>query len=90
MADNILTTSWGKPVTGEKSPFITLILSFFLPGVGIIYAGRVGLGLVILLLSVLLAAVFVGIIFWIYGMYKAYTMCTENNRIWAEYLASRT
>ena len=62
---------------------------YLLPGVGIIYAGRVGLGLVILLLSVLLAAVFVGIIFWIYGMYKAYKMCVENNRIWADYLASR-
>ena len=90
MAENNLTTSWGKPVTGEKSTFIALLLSFFLPGVGIIYAGRVGLGVVILILTVLLAAVFVGVIFWIYGMYKAYKMCVENNRIWAEYLASRT
>ena len=86
---NILMTSWGKPVTGEKSPFLALVLSFFFPGVGVMYAGRIGLGVVILILSVLLAAFIIGMIFWIYGMYKGYSMCSENNRIWAQYLASR-
>ena len=86
---HVPTTSWGKPVTGEKSPFLALVLSFFFPGVGIMYAGRVGLGLVILLLSVFLAVFVIGLIFWIYGMYKGYSMCSENNRLWAQYLASR-
>ena len=85
---NILTTSWGMPVTGEKSPFLAFVLSLFLPGVGVMYAGRIGLGFVILILSLLLAAFIIGLIIWIYGIYKGYSMCTENNRLWAYYLAS--
>lgn len=85
---NILMTSWGKPVTGEKSPFLAFVLSFFFPGVGVMYAGRIGLGFVILILSVILAVFIIGVIFWIYGMYKGYSMCCENNLLWAQYLAS--
>lgn len=85
---SIPTTSWGKPVTGEKSSFLALILSFFFPGVGIMYAGRVGLGIVIFLLSFFLIFIIIGLIPWIYGMYKGYVMCEENNRLWAQYLAT--
>ena len=85
---NILTTSWDMPVTGEKSPFLALVLGIFFPGVGVMYAGRIGLGVVILILSVLFAAFIIGLIIWIYGIYKGYSMCTENNRLWANYLAS--
>lgn len=87
--NNFPTTSWGKPVTGEKSTFLALLLGFFFPGVGIMYAGKIGLGVAILIISYLLAVFIIGLIPWIYGMYKAYTLCEENNRLWAQYLASR-
>lgn len=102
-SNSVPTTSWGKEVTGEKSAFLALILSFLFPGIGIAYAGKVGLGVIIFILSeiclgltIALAIFLIGFvftipyaIFWIYGMYKAYTMCGENNRLWAQYLASR-
>lgn len=78
-------TSWGKVVTGEKSTFLAVLLGFFISGTGVMYAGRVGLGIVIFVLTILTALFLVGIIIWIYGMYKAYTMCKENNRLWLEY-----
>lgn len=53
------------------------------------YAGKIGLGVAILIISYLLAVFIIGLIPWIYGMYKAYTLCEENNRLWAQYLASR-
>ena len=101
--NNFPTTSWGKPVTGEKSTFLALLLGFFFPGVGIMYAGKIGLGVTIFILDIVCYILFLAtvwlvigvifsiplLIFLIYGMIKAYSMCDENNRLWREYLASR-
>lgn len=80
----------GKIVKGRKSPFLAAILSFIIPGLGLMYAGRIGLGLVILILAVLLGITILGLIIslilWLYGIFKAYSLCSENNFIWYTYL----
>ena len=98
-SNNLPITSWGREVTGEKSVAIALILGFFFPGLGIAYAGKIGLGVTIFILDIVFLAtvwLVIGVIFsipllifLIYGMIKAYSMCDENNRLWREYLASR-
>jgi TM2 domain-containing membrane protein YozV len=62
-----------------KSPGIAAVLSLFLPGLGQLYAGKTGPGVVLIILSIvfgLLSFVFIGIpfiiIIWLYGMYDAY------------------
>lgn len=102
-SNNLPITSWGREVTGEKSVAIALILGFFFPGLGIAYAGKIGLGVTIFILDIVCYILFLAtvwlvigvifsiplLIFLIYGMIKAYSMCDENNRLWREYLASR-
>ncbi|HML04855.1 MAG TPA: hypothetical protein VK426_03675 [Methanobacterium sp.] len=64
------------------NPILALIISFFLPGIGSVYAGKVMMGIVIFIIALILGAstLFLGIIgyilyliVWIYGMYDAYT-----------------
>jgi TM2 domain-containing membrane protein YozV len=61
-----------------------LIISFFLPGIGTVYAGNIMKGIIIFIIAVILgvlAGIFLlGIIayilyvlVWLYGMYDAYT-----------------
>lgn len=64
---------------GAKSPGIALILSLLIPGVGQMYNGEIGKGILILLIAIIsipLALVFIGfltyIAVWIYGMIDAY------------------
>jgi len=66
------------------NPILALIISFFLPGIGSVYAGKVMMGIVIFVVALILGALatifLLGIIayvlyliVWIYGMYDAYT-----------------
>jgi TM2 domain-containing membrane protein YozV len=66
------------------NPILALIISFFLPGIGTVYAGNIMKGIIIFVVALILgslATVFLlGIIAWIlyvivwlYGMYDAYT-----------------
>jgi TM2 domain-containing membrane protein YozV len=73
------------PAVGAKSPAVSLLASFFVPGLGSMINGDVGKGLVILLcyiFSWLLAFLLIGIPgvfgFWIFGMVDAY----NGARIW--------
>lgn len=70
-----------------KSPGVALLISFFLPGVGSMYAGSVGLGVIILVLWLISAvAVFfvIGWILapacWIWGMIAAHMNAQRWNR----------
>lgn len=77
----------GDLVTGEKSAAIAVILSIIIPGTGVMYGGRIGLGLLILILSwVFIILFFIGLIPWIYGIWKSYELCKQNNVLWYEYL----
>jgi TM2 domain-containing membrane protein YozV len=73
-------------IGGENmaSPIIALIISFFLPGIGTVYAGNIMKGIIIFVVAVILGALatvfllgiiayILYIIVWLYGMYDAYT-----------------
>lgn len=64
------------------NPMLAVVISFFLPGIGSVYAGKTMMGIVIFVVALILFAsvYFLGaiayvlyIIVWIYGMYDAYT-----------------
>jgi TM2 domain-containing membrane protein YozV len=65
-----------------KNPILAVIISFFFPGLGSVYAGKTMMGIAIFIIAIILSAlstlVFTGVfilylIVWIYGMYDAYT-----------------
>lgn len=66
------------------NPILALIISFFLPGIGTVYAGNVMKGIIIFIVALILGALvavfllgFIAwilyVIVWLYGMYDAYT-----------------
>lgn len=66
----------------EKSTFLALILSFFIPGLGQVYNGNFWKG-VLFMFAVPIGAIFLiipGIAIWIYGMYDAYTDAEKINK----------
>jgi TM2 domain-containing membrane protein YozV len=70
-----------------KSPGIAVIASLFVPGLGSMISGRVGVGVLILALyaiSWILTIVLIGFIgvfaFWIWGMAQAYHDAVDWNR----------
>lgn len=86
----VVTPGYGAPVGGQvvspKNPALSLIISFFIPGVGSIVNGDVSTGVIILLSSIflnilifVLSFILIGFLFipfsiglWIYGMVHAY------------------
>lgn len=62
-----------------KSAGVALFLSFLLCGVGQMYCGKVGKGVLMLLGSVLLWFVFLGWIVWIWSMIDAYSTAKAMN-----------
>ncbi len=63
------------------NPMLAVVISFFLPGLGSVYAGKtmMGIALFVIWLIALVGIYFIGviayilyIIIWIYGMYDAY------------------
>ena len=81
----------GYPAAGPqvvpKNPGIALLISFFLPGVGSLYAGKVSTGVIIIacyIVSWILTIVIIGFIgvfgFWIWGMIDAYQAAQTWNR----------
>ena len=69
-----------------KSSGIAVILSFFIPGLGQIYNGEIGKGVLFIIIAFILAlttAVLIGFIlypiFWIYNMYDAYKTAERIN-----------
>jgi TM2 domain-containing membrane protein YozV len=64
---------------GPKSPGLALLLSFFVPGIGQMYNGQIGKGIVMLLLCVILWMVLLGWIIWIWAMIDAYSSAKAVN-----------
>lgn len=71
----------------RKEPLFSLILSFFIPGLGQLYNGDTTKGIILIviwLLSIVLTFVCIGaltyLIIWLYGMYDAYTYAEKINR----------
>ena len=77
----------GAMVVAPKNPAVSLIVSFFLPGVGSMINGDVGIGVAILILYIVgfvLAFVLIGIPLalgaWIWGLIDAYQGAQRWNR----------
>ena len=69
-----------------KNPGIAAVLSFFIPGLGQIYNGQIGKGILFIITGVILALmiiIVIGIIlypiFWIYNIYDSYTTAQKIN-----------
>ena len=71
------------------NPILALIISFFLPGIGTVYAGNIMKGIIIFIVALILGALatifllgiiayILYIIVWIYGMYDAYTTASAT------------
>jgi TM2 domain-containing membrane protein YozV len=71
------------------NPILALIISFFLPGIGTVYAGDIIKGIVIFIVAVILGALatlfllgivayILYVIVWLYGMYDAYTTASAT------------
>ncbi|HUU75697.1 MAG TPA: zinc ribbon domain-containing protein [Methanoregulaceae archaeon] len=72
------------PVTGsnpEKNPILSLILSFFVSGLGQVYNGETLKGVALFFGTIIGYLLFVipGVIVWVYGMYDAYTTAKNMN-----------
>lgn len=72
--------------TGAKNPGLAAIISFFFPGLGQIYNGEIGKGILFIVVGtvfVLLMFVLIGFIlyplFWIYNIYDAYKTAERIN-----------
>jgi len=78
----------GMPMmTTPKNPAIALIVSFFIPGLGSMINGRIGIGVTILLvyivgaiLSFVLIGIPIAIGAWIWGMVDGYRSAQNWNR----------
>jgi TM2 domain-containing membrane protein YozV len=77
----------GGPQVVPKNPGIALLISFFLPGVGSLYAGKITTGVIIIacyIVSWILTIVLIGFVgvfgFWIWGMIDAYQAAQTWNR----------
>lgn len=74
------------PTVGEKNPVLAAILSFLIVGLGQIYNGQIGKGIMLIIgyvISFALCFVYVGFILlpilWIYGIYDAYNTAKKIN-----------
>lgn len=66
----------------KKNPFIALILSLIITGVGQMYNGQLKKGLVLLVVVIILWVFFwpIAIIVWLFGMYDAYATARKINK----------
>ena len=63
-----------------KNPGVAAVLSFFVPGLGQIYNGQIGMGIVLLILTILLYyTIILGVVLHLYLVYDAYTTATKMN-----------
>lgn len=80
-------TQRGSVYGQQKSSGIAAVLSFFWPGLGQIYNGQIGKGILLILLQIVnLVLMFVligfitGLLVWVYSMYDAYNTAERINR----------
>ncbi len=74
----------GSPVAaGAKNPWIAVLLSFLIPGVGQFYNNDPKKGGVMLGLAILLALTFIGYLgIWIWAMIDAHQVASGKGKVW--------
>ena len=69
-----------RPTQPLKNPGVAAVLSFFFPGLGQIYNGQIGMGIILFTLTVALYfTIILGIVLHLYLVYHAYTTATKIN-----------
>jgi TM2 domain-containing membrane protein YozV len=70
-----------KERTEEKHPFVALLCSFFVPGLGQVYNGETAKGLGIFFGTLIGFFIFIipGLLVWLYGLYDAYSTSQKMN-----------
>ena len=75
----------------EKSPFLSLLCSLFIPGLGQVYNGKTSRGIAFFVGTLVgLILVIPGIIIWLYGMYDAFSMAKKMNIGQIQFLPTKT
>jgi len=71
----------GAPVGEKKNPLFAAGLSLLFPGLGQVYNGETGKGILVLfsVLAGILVMLIPGVAFWIFGMYDAWTTARRMN-----------
>jgi len=81
-----------KVTVGTKISCLAAVLSLIIPGLGQMYAGQIGRGLLFLFIGVPLTAIialfffwlilplFLPLAFWIWNIFDAYNICNEYNK----------
>jgi TM2 domain-containing membrane protein YozV len=81
-----------KVTVGTKNSGLAAVLSLIIPGLGQMYAGQIGRGLLFLFIGIPLTAIialfffwlilplFLPLAFWIWNIFDAYNICNEYNR----------
>lgn len=79
--------AYGQPMMPRKEPVLSLIVSFFIPGVGSMINGEVGKGVGILIgyiIAIAFSFILIGVPFllgfWIWGMVDGYTGAVRFNQ----------
>jgi TM2 domain-containing membrane protein YozV len=69
------------PVLGEKNPAFAAGLSLFFPGLGQVYNGETGKGVLVLfgVLAGLLVMLIPGVAVWLFGIYDAWATARQMN-----------
>ena len=81
-----------RVTVGTKNPGLGAILSL-IPGIGQMYAGKIGRGLLFLILGIpvtiviavllfwLILPLFLPLAFWLWNIFDAYNLCKEYNKL---------
>lgn len=81
-----------RVTVGTKNSGLAAVLSLIIPGVGQMYAGQIGRGLLFLFIGIpftaiiallffwLILPLFLPLAFWIWNIFDAYNLCNEYNR----------
>ena len=73
------TIPQGQIILKEKDAGIAAVLSLIIPGLGQMYIGKIGRGVLILLFTALLSMILVGFIIWIWNIFDAYNLAKKYN-----------
>jgi TM2 domain-containing membrane protein YozV len=81
-----------QKVPEEKDPIGALICSIIIPGLGQVYNGEFGKGIVIFLGTLIGLFIFIipGLIVWIYGVYNAHSTAEKMNKKEIPFKATKT
>ena len=69
----------GRIVMGEKSVALAVIMSIIIPGLGTMYNGKIGRGILFLLF-------FWTIVVYFWAIYDAYVLTKQNNYVWYNHI----